>query len=74
MPYIPCIDKCFIYTLFEATGADSFPHEPQFETVDLATALQGLVPHVQIEIVEFVLLEQVCSIGAVAPLQQTLGK
>lgn len=59
MPYLPYMDKSFVYTLCKASGADGFPHQPQFQTIRLAAALHRLIPDVQIHIVEFVLLEEI---------------
>lgn len=72
MFYLPNMDKSFVHTLCQANGANSLPHQPQLQTVNMATALYRLVPNVQIHVVEFVLLEEVCGIGAVALLQQVL--
>ncbi len=66
------MEKSFVYALCQADGAHSFPHQPQLQTVDLAAALHWLVPDVQIHVVEFVLLEEVRGVGAVALLQQVL--
>lgn len=67
------MDKTFVYTLGQASRADSFPHQPQLQTIHLAAALHRLISNVQIHIVEFVLLEEVCGVGAVALLQHVLG-
>lgn len=72
MPLLPNMDKSFVYTLFQASRANSFPHQPQLQTVHLAAALHRLIPDVQIHIIEFVLLEQIRGAGAVAPPQQVL--
>lgn len=70
--YLPCMNKSLVYTLFKAHGANSFPHQPQLQTVHLAAALHRLIPNVQVHIVELILLEEVCGIGTVALLQQIL--
>lgn len=71
---LPYIDKSFVYTLCKAKGANSFPHQPQLQTVNLATALHRFIPNVQINIIEFVLLEEVCGMGTVALFQQVLRR
>lgn len=72
MPCLPRMNKSFVYTLCQAIGANSLPHQPQLQTVHFAAALQRLIPAVEIHIIEFVLLKQVCGVGAVALLQQVL--
>lgn len=62
------MEKCLVNTSFQALRAHSFPHQPQLQTVHLAAALDRFVPHVQIDVIEFVLLEEVGGAGAVALL------
>lgn len=66
--------KGFVYTSFKTIRANSLPHQPQLQTVHLAAALHRLIPNVQIDVIEFVLLEEVGGVGAVALLQQILRK
>ena len=47
-------------------------HEPEFEGVDLASTLDGLVAGVKADVVELVLLEEVGGAGAVALVKQVL--
>lgn len=67
--YLPHKNKSFVNTLFQATWADSFPHQPQLQAIHFAAALHRLIPNVQVHIVKLVLLEKIRGIWAVAPLQ-----
>lgn len=48
------------------------PHEPELKDVDVAPALDGLVPGVVGDVVLFVLLEEVTSAHGVAASQDAL--
>ena len=72
MFYLPHMEESFVNTLFQASRANSFPHQPQLQTIHFAAALDRFISDVEINIIEFVLLEEVRSVGAVALLQQVL--
>lgn len=49
------------------------PHQPELKDVDVASALDGLVPGVVGDVVLFVLLEEVAGAHGVAACQDALG-
>ena len=71
---LPGIFKNNIHAVLKAVISLGFPHQPQFEDVNLAAALYGLVASVIRDIVTLVLLEQVPCMGRVTVLQQPLGE
>jgi len=69
---VPGQSQCPVYSLLEACGSQCFPHQPEFECIRTPAALNGLVTSVIGDIVELVLLEQVCGLGRVTLLQEAL--
>ena len=69
---VPSQSQCPVYSLLKACGSQCFPHQPEFEGIRTPAALNGLVTSVIADVVELVLLEQVCSLGRVTLLQEAL--
>lgn len=69
---VPSQSQRSVHSLLEACGSQCFPHEPEFECIRTSAALNGLVASVIADIIELVLLEQVCSLGRVTLLQEAL--
>lgn len=69
---LPCMAKSFVHAISKAIGADRFPHQPEFQAVNLAAALHRLISNIKLHIIEFILLEEVCGVGTVAIPQQVL--
>lgn len=66
--------KCSVHPLFQLSGSQSLPHEPELECIRLPAALDRLVSRVVADIIELILLEEVGGLGRVAALEEMLMK
>lgn len=71
---LPFIGESHFDAVSEAPRPYCLPHEPQFQTIHFASTLDGLIPSVQMYVVELVLLEQIGGVCTVAAHQQVLVK
>lgn len=70
---LPWTFKEIINVPFKALISLGLPHQPKFEGIVFAATLYGLVTCVVRDVVEFILLEQVGSIGRVAGREEILS-
>lgn len=74
LPCLPGESKGLVDAPLQPQPALRLPHEPQLQTVHTAATLHHLVPRVQSHVIEFVLLEEVAGLGAMAALEQVLWR